>query len=182
MSKLFIRSQGVQQTLRRAFSESNPSVDAGLAGPKLAADAQWPASAARQVSTGRASPNSSVPKCATSAKQSKNCATFLTAQASAATAEAIQNQTGVAPDFDLEKYREALLETHQHLKLELLDHTGSSYKIQLRSVFVPQTVRDCQEYIRKSSRFPKSICCGCASGRAGRGDARTGRGDAGRVD
>jgi hypothetical protein len=75
--------------------------------------------------------------------------------AAAATAEAVQNQTGVAPDFDLEKYREALLERHQHLKLELLDHTGSAYKLQLRSVFVPQTVRDCQEYIPQVFEIPK---------------------------
>jgi hypothetical protein len=152
--KLFIRSQGVQQTLRRAFSESSSPVDAGLLaqswqqmpnGPHpLPAEFNWPR-IAKLFSL----------KVRNIREEEKELRDLLMAQASAETAEAIQNQTGVAPDFDLEKYREALLETHQHLKLELLDHTGSAYKIQLRSVFVPQTVRDCQEYIPQVFEIPK---------------------------
>ena len=70
-------------------------------------------------------------------------------------AAAILAAASIAPDLDLEKYRESLLESHQHLKLELLDPNGSSYKVQLRSVFVPQTVRDCQEYVPQVFEIPK---------------------------
>lgn len=58
-------------------------------------------------------------------------------------------------DFELESYREALLESHRHLKLELLDTTGASYKVQLNSVFVPQSVRDCQEYVPQYFDLPR---------------------------
>ena len=79
----------------------------------------------------------------------------LLAQAARETAENTKQALGVQPDFDPEKYRESLLESHQHLKLELLDPNGSSYKVQLRSVFVPQTVRDCQEYVPQVFEIPK---------------------------
>ncbi len=79
----------------------------------------------------------------------------LQAQAAVETAENTKQILGVQPDFNLEKYRESLLESHQHLKLELLDPNGSSYKVQLRSVFVPQTVRDCQEYVPQVFEIPK---------------------------
>jgi HEAT repeat protein len=152
--KLFIGGDGVQQTLRRAFSESASLVDAGLLarswqqmpnGPHpLPGELNWPR-IAKLFSA----------KVRNIRYEEKELRDILAAQASAETAEAVKNRTGVAPDFNLEKYREALLESHQHLKLEVIDHTGSSYKVQLRSVFVPQNVRDCQEYIPQVFEIPK---------------------------
>jgi hypothetical protein len=130
--KLFIQGQGVQQILREAFSSVAAAVDAGLLAKS------WQQMPIRNIRD-----------------EEKELRDLLAAQAAGEMAEALQNQTGIAPDLDLEKYRESLLESHQHLKLELLDPNGSSYKVQLRSVFVPQTVRDCQEYIPQVFEIPK---------------------------
>lgn len=138
-AKLFIRSDAVQQTLCRAFGESSSAVDAGALarswnempnGPHiLPADFNWQR-IARPLGV----------KVRSIREQEPELRDILVAQAVTETAEAIQSQTGVAPDFDLEKYREALIETHQNLKLELLDHTGASYRVQLRAVFVLSTL------------------------------------------
>jgi DNA replication protein DnaC len=122
----------VQQILREAFSSVAAAVDAGLLAKS------WQQMPIRNIRD-----------------EEKELRDLLAAQAAGEMAEALQNQTGIAPDLDLEKYRESLLESHQHLKLELLDPNGSSYKVQLRSVFVPQTVRDCQEYIPQVFEIPK---------------------------
>lgn len=43
--------------------------------------------------------------------------------------------------------------------------SGASYKVQLASVFVPQSVRDCQRYVPQYFELPRELWCGC-NGRA----------------
>ncbi|MCI0488865.1 MAG: NACHT domain-containing protein [Blastocatellia bacterium] len=152
--ELFVRSEGVQETFRRAFGESSSPVDAGLLAQSWQRMTDGPHILPAGFNWSRIAKlfGQKVRKIREEEKELRDA---LKAQAVIETAGAVQNRAGIAPDFDLEKYREAMLEMHQHLKLELLDHTGASYKIQLRSVFVPQTVRDCQEFIPQVFEIPK---------------------------
>jgi GTPase SAR1 family protein len=151
--KEFVRSKGVQTAMRQAFTTSDAAIDAGLlaqawqemAGPHpLPNIFDWSRIAKRFSRAVR-----SLRESDTELRQ------ILQAQAAAESSQA-QRQMGALPvDFELESYREALLESHRHLKLELLDTTGASYKVQLNSVFVPQSVRDCQEYVPQYFELPR---------------------------
>jgi len=69
---------------------------------------------------------------------------------------ALQEIAGLPPDFDLETYREALVERYGHLDFASLDMTGAYYSdVGLWSVFVPQSVRECHEYDPQLLEVPK---------------------------
>jgi NACHT conflict system protein/NACHT domain-containing protein len=151
--KQFIRGECMQQVMRQVFTTSDSTVSEALLRegwenlPRpspLPPEFDWSRVAKRFSRAVRSLRESD-----------EDLRGILLAQAVTKTAQAVQQLVGVTPDFDLEKYRESLIESHQHLKLELLDPNGSSYKVQLRSVFVPQTVRDCQEYIPQVFEIPK---------------------------
>ena len=72
-------------------------------------------------------------------------------------AEALEQLAGVSPDFDLGKYREALLERYGNLNLESMDATGAYYELKLWNVFIPQTVRECREYLPQVYEMPKEV-------------------------
>jgi hypothetical protein len=82
---------------------------------------------------------------------------ILQTQAAAETADHAKRLANLPPEFNLEGYRESLLEYHGNLKLELLDATGSGYRVKLWSVFVPQTVRNCQGYVPQLLEIPKEV-------------------------
>lgn len=151
--KEFVRSNGVQTAMRQAFTTSDAAVDAGLlaqawqgmSGPHpLPAQFDWSRIAKRFSRVVR-----SLREADTELRQ------ILLAQAAEESSQAQRQMAGLPSEFDLESYREALLEAHRHLKLELLDSTGASYKVQLASVFVPQIVRDCQEYVPQYFELPR---------------------------
>jgi hypothetical protein len=76
--------------------------------------------------------------------------------ASARMSEGIKELVGLPPDFDLETYREALVERFGNLKFDMLDTTGAYYSgVRLWSVFVPQSVRECHEYTPQLLEMPK---------------------------
>ena len=63
---------------------------------------------------------------------------------------------GLPPEFDLEIYREALVERFGNINFEMLDTTGAYYSgVRLWSVFVPQSVRECREYYPQLLEIPK---------------------------
>ncbi|MEM8805888.1 MAG: hypothetical protein AAGF01_07665 [Cyanobacteria bacterium P01_G01_bin.38] len=63
---------------------------------------------------------------------------------------------GVPVDFDLAKYQEALREKFGNLQLESLDTSGSAYNaMRLWNIFVPQSVRECQEFTPQLYELPK---------------------------
>jgi predicted NACHT family NTPase len=63
---------------------------------------------------------------------------------------------GLPPEFDLETYREALVERYGNLDFASLETTGAYYSdVRLWSVFVPQSVRECHEYDPQLLEVPK---------------------------
>ncbi|MEA5479967.1 HEAT repeat domain-containing protein [Pseudanabaena galeata UHCC 0370] len=71
-------------------------------------------------------------------------------------ADAVQEVAGIAPAFDLEKYAEGLREQYGNLKLESLDTTGVYYNdLKLWKIFIPQNLRECQEFIPQVHELPK---------------------------
>ena len=74
--------------------------------------------------------------------------------------EAIKANTGqiagVPVDFNLKKYQETLREKFGCLKLDSLETTGSAYNaLRLWNIFVPQRVRECQEFTPQLYELPK---------------------------
>jgi len=68
---------------------------------------------------------------------------------------AIQNSE-IRPDFDLEKYQEGILEQYGNLKLESLDTSGYAYnQLTLWRMFIPQNVRESQEFLPQIHEIPK---------------------------
>jgi GTPase SAR1 family protein len=57
-------------------------------------------------------------------------------------AEAIEDIRGIDPGFDVNGYRRAIVNAHQHLKLDAFDVSGQDYRVRLRNVFIPQDVRE----------------------------------------
>jgi hypothetical protein len=77
-------------------------------------------------------------------------------QIQAVTADGVQELVGIAPAFDLEKYAEGLREQYGNLKLESLDTTGVYYnELKLWKIFIPQNLRECQEFIPQVYELPK---------------------------
>lgn len=69
---------------------------------------------------------------------------------------ALRELAGLPPDFNLETYREALVERYGNLDFASLDTTGPYYNnVRLWSVFVPQSVRECHEYDPQLLEVPK---------------------------
>jgi hypothetical protein len=68
----------------------------------------------------------------------------------------LKELAGLPPEFDLETYREALVERYGNLDFASLDATGAYYSdVRLWSVFVPQSVRECHEYDPQLLEVPK---------------------------
>jgi predicted NACHT family NTPase len=63
---------------------------------------------------------------------------------------------GLPVDFDLQKYQETIREQYGNLKLDSLDTSGSAYnELKLWRMFVPQNVRECQEFLPQVYEMPK---------------------------
>lgn len=68
----------------------------------------------------------------------------------------VEQIAGVPPDFDLRKYQATLREKFGRLKLDALETTGSAYNaLRLWNIFVPQNVRECQEFTPQLYELPK---------------------------
>ena len=70
--------------------------------------------------------------------------------------EAVLDNLGPQPDFDLDRYSEALKERFGRLNLDCLDTDGAAYNaVRLWSVFVPQSVRECEKFQPRHLELPK---------------------------
>jgi hypothetical protein len=68
----------------------------------------------------------------------------------------IHELADLPPGFDLDTYREAVLERYRNLDFEMLDTSGAYYSgVRLWSVFVPQSVRACHDYHPRILELPK---------------------------
>lgn len=75
---------------------------------------------------------------------------------SAKDSEAIRELSGLPPEFDLDKYAEALVKWFSDLRLDSLDTDGAAYNaVRLWNVFVPQSIRECQNYRPQLLELPK---------------------------
>ena len=65
----------------------------------------------------------------------------------------------IAAEFDLEKYREGLLEQYDDLDLDSLSAGigEDDRRLTVRDVFVPQMARTCQEYLPRDYELPKDV-------------------------
>ena len=79
----------------------------------------------------------------------------FTTLAQAQNSQALQELAGLPPEFNLETYREALVERYGTVDLASLDTKGAYYEVQLWSVFVAQSVRECHEYDPQLLEVPK---------------------------
>ena len=71
-------------------------------------------------------------------------------------AENLQELAGIPTEFDLRRYAEGLKEQYGNLKLESLDTTGVYYnELKLWKIFIPQNVRECQEFLPQIHELPK---------------------------
>ncbi|MEM8723873.1 MAG: NACHT domain-containing protein, partial [Cyanobacteria bacterium P01_G01_bin.39] len=66
---------------------------------------------------------------------------------------------GIDTEFDLVKYQETISEKYGNLKLESLDSSGYIYDQELKiyQVFIPQKVKECQEYLPQVYELPKDL-------------------------
>ena len=70
--------------------------------------------------------------------------------------EGMKEIAGIAPEFDLAKYREGIQERYANLKLESLDTSGYAYnELKLWRMFIPQNVRESQEFLPQVYEIPK---------------------------
>ncbi|MEH2452832.1 NACHT domain-containing protein [Nostoc sp.] len=73
----------------------------------------------------------------------------------------IQNNTteiaGIIPDFDLERYQEAIKETYSNLNLDSLDTSTYDYRDKLKvwDIFIAQNVREIHQVIPRIHELPK---------------------------
>jgi NACHT domain len=88
--------------------------------------------------------------------ESEKLRSIHVAQSQIATAEGFKDLVGITPVFDLRKYAEGLLEQYGTVKLDSLDTTGVYYsELKLWKIFIPQNVRECQEFLPQVYELPK---------------------------
>ena len=70
--------------------------------------------------------------------------------------EALKELAGLPPEFDLDTYREALVERFGNLSFDSIDTSGANYNaVRLWSVFVAQSARECHAYQPQLLELPK---------------------------
>ncbi|MFK0732670.1 MAG: NACHT domain-containing protein, partial [Gloeotrichia echinulata HAB0833] len=68
----------------------------------------------------------------------------------------ITEMAGIIPQFDLEKYQEAIRETYGNLKLDSLDTSGADYgNLKLWRIFIAQNVRETHQILPQVHELPK---------------------------
>jgi predicted NACHT family NTPase len=150
-AKEFVRSKAVQTVMRQAFESSASTVDGVLL------EQGWPSTVTARLPVDF--DWEIVAK--TFSKRLKNLRAndsdlrqIYEAQAIGEIAESNRQMAGIVPGFDLNAYRRSLLRQYQRLQLQSLD-PYSDRIAQLRSVFVEQNVRECQEYAPQLLTLPK---------------------------
>jgi hypothetical protein len=142
----FLKDKNVATTLGRAFELNSRSIDTTLLSNTwqqlnllpLPEDFAWDLVSKPYVRAVKKLVN-----------ESEKLRTIHTEQATIDTAAGMSNLVGITPDFDLRLYAEGLREEYGNVKLESLDTTGAYYnELKLWKIFVPQMVRECQEFWR----------------------------------
>ncbi len=61
----------------------------------------------------------------------------------------------IRPEYDLISYQETLRERYKYLTLDGLDHSIQDRRIALWNIFIPQNIKQCQEYLPSFHELPK---------------------------
>jgi hypothetical protein len=151
--KQFVLQADVAATLGRAFELECRSIDTrvlnqawqDLTAPSLPEDFDWELVNKLYIRAIKKIIN-----------ESEKLQSIHAAQAQIATAEGMRDLVGITPEFDLRKYAEGLLEQYGNVKLDSLDTTGVYYsELKLWKIFIPQNVRECQEFLPQLYELPK---------------------------
>jgi energy-coupling factor transporter ATP-binding protein EcfA2 len=90
------------------------------------------------------------------AQESEKLRPIFAAEVQTQIADQVGELVGIAPEFDLGRYAKGLKEQYGTVKLESLDTTGVYYnELKLWRIFVPQKVRECQEFLPQVYKIPK---------------------------
>ncbi len=151
--KQFVRREDVAAVLGTAFELNCKSIDTRIldraweeiTSPSLPEDFDWELVSKLYIRA--------IKKIVT---ESEKLRSIHTAQAQIDTAESIKDLAGIAPEFNLRTYAEGLQEQYGTVKLESLDTTGVYYSdLKLWKIFIPQNVRECQEFLPQVYELPK---------------------------
>lgn len=151
--KQFVLREDVAATLGRAFELECRSIDIpifnqawqDLTAPSLPEDFDWELVSKLYIRAIKKLIN-----------ESEKLRSIHASQAQITTAEGIRDLIGITPEFDLRKYAEGLLEQYGNVKLDSLDTTGVYYsELKLWKIFIPQNVRECQEFLPQVYELPK---------------------------
>lgn len=88
-------------------------------------------------------------------RESDELRTILDSENITSMSESLEQLAGPKTDFDLDKYAEGLLERYGNLQLEALDTEGSAYSLKLWRMFIPQNVREINDYVPQLYELPK---------------------------
>ena len=152
--KQFLQQDSVKEALGDAFASTDPRLDPG----RFAQG--WQAITSRHKLPDGFSWERVVKRVSRKIKeirdQSSELREVFESQALGEIARATGQIAGLPPGFDIEVYRSAVMERYGNLNFESLDTTGAYYSgVKLWSVFVPQSVRECQEYYPQVLELPK---------------------------
>src|SRR5271166_64979 len=150
----FLQQDSVKEALGDAFASTDPRLDPG----RFAQG--WQAITSRHKLPDGFSWERVVKRVSRKIKeirdQSSELREVFESQALGEIASATGQIAGLPPGFDLGVYRSAVMERYGNLNFESLDTTGAYYSgVKLWSVFVPQSVRECQEYYPQVLELPK---------------------------
>ena len=149
----FIKQETVETILGSAFEENCISLNTQLLGqtwqalnsPYLPDNFSWERVAKRYLKKVKAI-----------IQESDKLRPNFAVQTQSQMAENVQELAGIAPDFDLGRYAEGLREQYGSLKLDSLDTTGVYYnELKLWKIFIPQNIRECQEFLPQVYEIPK---------------------------
>jgi len=151
--KQFIKDKSVIETLGSAFQEDCQVLDTKTLAAtwnhlnllSLPDDFDWERVAKRYLKKVKAI-----------ARESDELRKILDSQNQEEIARNTSEIAGIIPDFDLEKYQEGLRESYGNLKLDNLETSGYAYnELKLWRMFVPQNVRESQEFLPQVYEIPK---------------------------
>ncbi len=147
--KIFIKNQTVAATLGSAFQDDIKILDTktlatiwNQINPPLPDNFNWETLAKRYLKKAKAI-----------RMESDELQKILDSQ----NLDKLANQAiEIKPEFDLEKYQEGIREEYSNLKLESLDTSGYAYnELKLWKMFIPQNVRESQEFMPQIHEIPK---------------------------
>ena len=160
----FIKQEAIAATLGSAFDEDRKGLDTKILAqtwkdmnlPSPPKDFNWELISKRYFR-----------KVEAIIQESDKLRPIFAAQSQVTAAKQLEAIAGISPNFDLGQYSEGLREQYGNLQLESLNVDGVSYnQLRLWQMFVPQEVRECQEFLPQVFERPKEYLRKLQDGKA----------------